>query len=600
MRSLSASANNLNLLVVARQSPMPGYPSVTVLVFDVCLKADSILSGTACPVVPAWDPFQGIMLSLEQQDTLSIRLINKLPTWPVNFHTHGLEVSPLTVSKKLGDNVQVQIFPESMALPQMAGVVSISTYADYAISIPSKHPMGLFWFHSHVHGMVNAQVGAGLSGMINVGALSNRISCQGPCPSVYNTILRSTHLFANGTLDYSQESACDPVAQSLDGFCDMVDEHAGGKIIFTLNGQQYPTITVNASIGTILTVVNAMGTYSTNLQLLDASSSKLFVFQVISLDGVTIRSSEPKSQCPNQTTAFCTDSLLMLPGTRAEVMLTYTTSSGNLPRYSSPMKNAILVGASQQMGPTGDSFPSFNLANVEFTAVDTLSRAQYVQVAKPFNASFVTSKVTEAGRWCAPLAAGIKRRFFFGIIIVLNGLEEEEIFSVGYDLVDEFGNVVSGSTRELEAYQEGNAPFACITLGSTESWDVINLSSEHHNFHIHQTRFKITKSINASDFAPRSSDVVDSVLMPGADIACESVSDYYSGLCPTASLRYSTISIPFGFAGNFPIHCHIAEHSDGGMMGMVEVWPATGQPSASPTMKPSSKPTRAPSKPAVG
>ena len=81
-------------------------------------------------------------------DSLTVILRNRLSE-PTNLHFHGLGVSPLGN----GDNVFLHVHPGE-------------TFT-YQVKIPAKH-VGLFWFHPHMHGNVDAQIIAGTSGGIIV------------------------------------------------------------------------------------------------------------------------------------------------------------------------------------------------------------------------------------------------------------------------------------------------------------------------------------------------------------------------------------------------------------------------------------------------
>jgi len=81
-------------------------------------------------------------------DTVTVTLRNRLAE-PTNLHFHGLGVSPLGN----GDNVFLHVRPEE-------------TFT-YQVTIPARH-VGLFWFHPHMHGNVDAQIIGGMSGGIIV------------------------------------------------------------------------------------------------------------------------------------------------------------------------------------------------------------------------------------------------------------------------------------------------------------------------------------------------------------------------------------------------------------------------------------------------
>jgi FtsP/CotA-like multicopper oxidase with cupredoxin domain len=90
-----------------------------------------------------------------------------------NLHTHGLIVSPKNARsdpRQNGDNIFV-----SLCRGQSL---------DYSILIPTNlpaslldgksgiipHPSGLYWYHSHLHGISAEQVGGGMSGVLSIGA----------------------------------------------------------------------------------------------------------------------------------------------------------------------------------------------------------------------------------------------------------------------------------------------------------------------------------------------------------------------------------------------------------------------------------------------
>jgi FtsP/CotA-like multicopper oxidase with cupredoxin domain len=81
-------------------------------------------------------------------DTVTVALRNRLAE-PTNLRFHGLGVSPLGN----GDNVFLHVRPEE-------------TFT-YQVTIPARH-VGLFWFHPHMHGNVDAQIIGGMSGGIIV------------------------------------------------------------------------------------------------------------------------------------------------------------------------------------------------------------------------------------------------------------------------------------------------------------------------------------------------------------------------------------------------------------------------------------------------
>src|SRR5262249_17108760 len=70
---------------------------------------------------------------------------------PINLHTHGAHISP----RGNADNVLLHIPP---------GMSNTYTY-----DIPRNMPQGLYWYHSHLHGLTAAQVYSGLVGLLAIG-----------------------------------------------------------------------------------------------------------------------------------------------------------------------------------------------------------------------------------------------------------------------------------------------------------------------------------------------------------------------------------------------------------------------------------------------
>jgi FtsP/CotA-like multicopper oxidase with cupredoxin domain len=111
------------------------------------------------------NPFISPMLEIKPGDTIRLSLNNKLPPDPrcikpeggsnspqcfngTNLHTHGLWVNPAGN----GDNVLLSINPG----------VSFT----YEYNVPSDHPAGTFWYHTHRHGSTALQVSSGMAGAL--------------------------------------------------------------------------------------------------------------------------------------------------------------------------------------------------------------------------------------------------------------------------------------------------------------------------------------------------------------------------------------------------------------------------------------------------
>ncbi|MGP6159924.1 MAG: multicopper oxidase family protein [Vulcanimicrobiaceae bacterium] len=111
------------------------------------------------------------------------------------------------------------------------------------------------------------------------------------------------------------------------------------------------------------------------------------------------------------------------------------------------------------------------------------------------------------------------------------------------------------------SYRPTQAPAFTARAGTTEEWTIENDSDEVHAFHVHQVHFAL-ESLNGTPIRDRHwVDVVDvPQARPGIG----------------GRLRPSRIRILVDFRdplvrGVFPLHCHMADHEDNGMMATIRV-----------------------------
>jgi hypothetical protein len=187
-------------------------------------------------------------------------------------------------------------------------------------------------------------------------------------------------------------------------------------------------------------------------------------------------------------------------------------------------------------------------------------------------------------RDCAPLAPGHMRRIFFNSLPAAPGGSKaagddgpESPFGLGYEEIDENGNPVPGTFQDVAVFNPAR-PTVCLTLGPgntpvAERWQLVNLAAEDHNFHMHQSKFRLVSrdGLKGSRTPPklnRAAVMHDNVPVRHADGTCNSVADWRNGLCTAHPV---VVEIPFTIAGDYVYHCHILEHEDGGMMAVIRV-----------------------------
>ena len=338
--TLTSSKGSLNVLLVAHAQTVPTLSPLnpTGLVYSACLRPPD--GSETCPPPPANAiPYAGPLLKLMPGDVLNVHLVNLLPPLtdskhatnpeeptetylsmnPTNIHTHGMLVSahyPTAAKPNYGDNVYVYTFnPANGAPPALAAAhADVRIHAtDYSIPIPKNHPSGLFWVHSHIHGISLNQISSGLSGTITVGNVGDYVCNNDPCSGFLATlpirdlVIKDLQVLADGTRqDQPDTTMClSPttgglVLPPLNGYCAGQDfsasggpNYTGARWFVTVNGQQFPTVPMTSPGGEIWRFTSQSGSATHNLSLMNPRTRQNMIFQVLSVDGVTLPPSVP-------------------------------------------------------------------------------------------------------------------------------------------------------------------------------------------------------------------------------------------------------------------------------------------------------------------
>ncbi len=107
------------------------------------------------------------VLRVRRGDLVHLRLVNESgkadieieAPLPTNLHYHGMAIPPAAPA----DDVFIKVPPAENAHPGHA----TNSY-EYHWRVPRNHPLGLHWYHPHVHGSVEKSVLSGLSGLLIV------------------------------------------------------------------------------------------------------------------------------------------------------------------------------------------------------------------------------------------------------------------------------------------------------------------------------------------------------------------------------------------------------------------------------------------------
>jgi L-ascorbate oxidase len=670
--TLTSSNGVLNLLMVAQAQKVPTLSPLnpTGLVYNVCIRPSN--GSETCPPPPAnVIPYAGPLLNLSQGDILNVHLVNNLPPLtdskhamnpeeptktylsmnPTNLHFHGMLVSahyPTAAVPNYGDNIYVYTFNDANGTPSSLAAAHADVRmhsTDYSITIPKNHPSGLFWVHSHIHGISLNQVSSGLSGTISVGNVGDYVCHEDSCSSFFATlpnrfvVIKDLQVLADGTRkDQPDTTMClSPntgglVLPPLNGYCAGQDfsaaggpNYSGARWFVTVNGQQFPTIPMTSPGGEVWRIANESGSATHNLSLYNPSTNQSLIFQVLSVDGVTLAPNVSGDDtrrfhvvpCPGVARSsdgpspLCADQILMMPSSRVEIWVAYRDGMGNL-TTSPPGASAILLDNGYNTGPAGDTWPAVNLVQVNFAPIGTAHPPRFLttsgepltirnplEITQDVNQDETTASITpDTGvsvANCFPLAPGHRRRIYFNV-----ATDYPDLFGLGYEEVDanqppnRFGiyPAVPNTFRPVTEFN-GAMPTVCLTLGTDnqpipETWELVNLSGESHNFHMHQTKFKVRSEPPESGTSPPfniggTSVFVDNIPVihangtvdpnspnynPNTPGGCLSVDAWKSGTCRSTP---TVVRIPFFVSGDYVFHCHILEHEDGGMMARVRV-----------------------------
>lgn len=673
-------------------------------VYDICPNPGPAIDRCA-PGPLRSDAFGGTRLALQPGDQLRMRLVNKLPKFqpgeakhaeepgredlvlnPTNIHTHGLIVEarfPTVARPTWGDNVFVLAYNPANGVPQPfltgshvhGGVTGAPV--QYEIDIPRNHPSGSYWFHPHAHGIALNQVTSGLSGLITIGGAADYACEDWSCgrrwseANVRNIMLKDTQVDGVATtapkiLTQQTPDFCTDLTGSQSpagkGYCDgqrsadaipadptttpptpaqdAVD-HTGGKWIFTLNGQVYPTVPVSSATGEIWRLTNSSASVSYDLHLYDDANQRDMIMQLVSIDGVSVSANDIVSNgqaaqvggakftavdCPPAPTALpatvaaplCVTSIKMYPSSRVEIWVTWR-GPDNRPTAAPKGARATFKTVGLQTGDAGDSWPAVDLGEVRFTqgprpagmpehvTIDGTVRKSFAAggiFATPALATASATNPYPSSLPCTPvqLPAGYKRRIYYGV-----PAGTADGFGLAYEIVDQNGDPVdpASSPTTVTTFDPSQA-VVCLNLGPgntpiKETWELVNLAGEDHNFHIHQTKFRVvdassmTKSGRRAPLMlgrriaarysglrplpaglpfPKGTVLHDNIPLPAGTAldatGCAGIAEWKAGSCEASVL---TVEIAFSQLGDFVYHCHILEHEDGGMMARIAVKP---------------------------
>jgi FtsP/CotA-like multicopper oxidase with cupredoxin domain len=463
---------------------------------------------------------QGPTLHVMPGDTLNVTVTNLVPAPPpgsptevvsnpsnmcgdmtmtitsLNVHYHGTNTSPTCHSDEV-----------------IHTIINSGESFQYSLRFPADEPPGLYWYHPHVHGIAEAAVQGGASGVIIVGGIANIQPAVAGLPERV-LVFRDQNVAGNpdpGGLIPAWDLSLNyvPIA-----YVSTPQPGFVPSVIKIKQGQKEFWRVANASADTIL-----------DLQVVyDGLAQSL---SIVGFDGVPVGSQDGTRPGKLLTQTH----VLIPPAGRAEFIVTGPSAA---------VRNAVLKTLNIDTGPAGDNDPERTVAVLQKT-----TGAPAVPTTESATGPFTGAKF--AGLAAATPTA--QRKLYFS-----------EVISDPSDPASptNFFITVDGATPTL--FDPNNPPAITTTQGSVEDWVIENRSPEHHEFHMHQIHFLLLE-LNGVPVTPDQRQFFDMYQIP-----------FWSGTGP-----YPSIKVRMDFrgpdVGDFVYHCHILGHEDNGMMATIRVLP---------------------------
>ena len=449
-----------------------------------------------------------------------------------NLHFHGLTVPPVCHQD---DVLRTSVQPDQRPF-------------EYRFKIPDDEPPGLYWYHPHIHGFSKIQVLGGASGAIVIEGLERAQPLVAGLPErVF--VIRDQDLLNPDAPPAKSEPVVPKMFIDRDG--DSANNGTGfGKPAKDLSINfvpvpypDYPPAIVHLKPGQrqLWRIVNASAITYLNLAVLfNRAPQKL---GIVAIDGVPLGNPPPAADVATSSTSgadavLWPDHIGLPPGARVEFIVT-----------GPPLGvQALLVTRTVDTGQGGENDPNRTLASLVPT-VDAPDPQSSLPAAEG-------PSQLPARPWVGDVAPVRVRKLYFS---------EKLDNPNDPNSATQFYLTVDGATP-VQFDPASTIPNIVVKQGDVEDWIIENRSTELHAFHIHQIHFQLVEWSGQALHEPFLRDTVN---VP-----------YYNG----RMLSYPSVRLRMDFrdpnsVGTFVYHCHLLEHEDGGMMGIIRVDPAdTPQP----------------------
>jgi len=434
-----------------------------------------------------------------------------------NLHFHGLTI-PATCHQD--DVLKTSIQPGDPPF-------------QYRFRIPASQPPGLYWYHPHIHGLTKVQVLGGASGAIIVEGIERADKAVAGLPERV-LIIRDQDLMNPNAPPSKSEPVVPKMLYDRDG--DAANNGTGfGKPAKDLSINfvpvpypDYPPATIKIKPGEqeLWRVLNASAITYLNLEVLfDRKPQPL---GLVAMDGVPLNENGMPADFVDWQTH-----LGVPPGARVEFIV-----------KGPPIGvSGLFVTRTVNTGTGGENDTNRALATV--TASEDAPEPRSVLSAEP------VPLAPPSQPWLGSVTPVVTRRLYFS---------EKLLEPDNPNSATEFYITVEGQPPAPFDPSSG-VPNIVARQGTVEDWIIENRSNELHAFHIHQLHFMLLDYMGRPVNEPFLRDTVN---VP-----------YYDG----KALSYPTVRLRLDFrdpnaVGDFVYHCHLLEHEDNGMMGLIRVEPS--------------------------
>jgi FtsP/CotA-like multicopper oxidase with cupredoxin domain len=433
-----------------------------------------------------------------------------------NLHFHGLTIPPVCHQD---DVLKTSVQPGDAPF-------------EYRFRIPPDEPPGLYWYHPHIHGFTKEQMLGGASGAIIVEGIERVDKAVAGLPERV-IVIRDQDLLNPNAPPAKSEPVLPRMLFDRDG--DAANTGTGfGKPAKDLSINFVPVpypdyqpaeIEMRPDEQQLWRVVNASEITYLNLEVLFGGKPQSL--GLVAMDGVPLNENGLAEDFVNSQTH-----LGIPPGARMEFIV-----------KGPPVgTSGLLVTRTVDTGPGGENDPNRAIAVIKASKDAPEPRSQLA--ASP------TQRPASQLPWVGSMAPVRIRKLYFS---------EKLLEPNNPNSATEFYLTVEGQTP-VQFDPKSSVPNIIVKKGTVEDWIIENRSSELHDFHIHQLHFVL---LDYRGIAVNEPFLRDTVNVP-----------YYDG----KALEYPSVRLRMDFrdpnaVGDFVYHCHLLEHEDGGMMGLIRVEP---------------------------